>query len=184
MESVFHFVSENSVLLLNGSFVQSASAVRYKFREPLFVTVLPLDAMYLPYTIEILGGKAVTNENLAICCDMGDGHYYIELLRRSAYVYSPEAVATAAESAQSAGLPAKLLEFVRDGNYSAARALLTTELSDSVSDGALSDFFEGVIKVRENNFTQQKGYLLIKNDGTAARCDIIMKNGLIENIVL
>ncbi len=180
MESVYHFIAENSVLLLNGSFVQSAQSVRYSSNEPLFVTVLPLEAMYLPYTAEILNGKALSNKSLAVCCDMGDGHFYIELKPRCAYVFSPQTPV----SVPSASAPAQLLAFVREGNFSAARSMLTSELSDSISDEALADFFDGVIAVRENTFTPQKGYLLVKSDGTAPRCDIAMRGGLIENIVL
>lgn len=182
MESVFHFVMQNSVLLLNGSFVQSATAVRYNDDDPLFVTVLPLEAVYLPYTVEFLGGRAVTNQNLAVCCAMGDHHYYIELLPRSAYVYSHSPERQIAP--QPLSVPMQLLHFLRESNFAAARSLLTPSLSDTVSDEALADFFDGVRFIRENTFTPQKGYLLIKNDGTAPRCEITMRNGRIENIVI
>jgi hypothetical protein len=181
MESVYHFVSENSVLLLNGSFVQSAAAVRYEKNEPLFVTVLPLNATYLPYTVEILGGKAVTNAALAVCCAMEREHYYIELKQRSAYVFSPDAMPPV-QSAPS--LPAQLLRFVREQNYAAARLLLSPRLSETITDNALGDFFEGVIEVRENTFTPQKGWLLVKDDGTAPICDIEFADGRIDNVTV
>ena len=182
MESVLHFVCVDSVLLLNGSFVQSASSVRYPADEPLFVTVLPLDATYLPYTAEILGGKAVSNQNLALCCDMGNNHYYIELKPRSAYVYAQSRFRTAAPSI--ATVPAQLLDFVKSGNYAAARSMMTGELNESITDEALADFFEGVLAIRENVYTPARGYLLIKDDGTAPLCDIEIRNGRIENIVV
>lgn len=181
MESVLHFVVSGSVLLLNGSFVQSAAAVRYDSREPLFVTVLPLEAQYLPYTVEFVGGNAVTNTSLAVCRDMGEGHKYIELLPRSAYVYS---ASESRRAPASQSLPSQLLEFLRAGNIAAARSLLTPSLGESVSDEGLVAFFEGVEAIRENVFTAGGGYLLIKSDGTAPRCDITVKHGLIENIVL
>ena len=180
MESILHFHSENSVLLLNGSFVQSASTVRYDADEPLYVTVLPLEAAYLPYTALVLGGKAVTNTSLALCYSMGGGHYYIELKPRYAYVYSN---AVKHRASVSASVPARLLEFVREHNFTAARSLLCDSLSESVSDEAIADFFDGVISVRENIYTPEKGWLLIKSDLTAPRCDITLKNGLIENII-
>lgn len=180
MESVYHFVSYSSVLLLNGSFVQSAVSVRYNDSEPLFVTVLPLEAAYLPYTVEFLNGKAVTNSALALCCDMGEGHYYAELKPRCAYVYSPAPPAQAA----SGDPMAQFLGFVQSGNFTAARSMMCAELSESVSDEALADFFTGVACIRENVYTPEKGYLLIKQDGTAPRCDIALKNGLIENIII
>lgn len=181
METVLHFVSTGCVLLLNGSFVQSASTVRYESTEPLYVTVLPLEAMFLPYTVEILGGKATTNQNLVLCCDMGEGHYYIELKPRYAYVYSPSGNTNLHVSA---GVFSQLLEFVQKNNFAAARALMTESLSESVSDEGLSDFFDGVIAVRENVFTSERGYLLLKSDGTAQRCNVTYRNGRIENIVL
>lgn len=180
MENIFHFAVTDSVLLLNGSFVQSAASVRYDSDSPLFVTVLPLEAINLPYTVEILGGKAVTNGSLALCCDMGDGHYYIELKPRSAYVYSQSEQTPAAHYAS---VPAQFFAFVREGNFAAARSMMTGELSESLTDTAIRDFFEGVTAIRENNFTPRKGYLMIKDDGTAHVCDITLKGGLIENIV-
>lgn len=180
MECIYHFVSVGSVLLLNGSFVQSAVSVRYNADEPLFVTVLPLDAAYLPYTAELLNGKAVTNQSLAVCCDMGDGHYYVELKPRGAYVYSPQTRTVPIYS----DAVSQFLGFVQNKNYAAARSMMSGELSESVSDDALADFFNDVLYIRENIFTPQKGYLLIKQDGTAPRCEIEIKNGLIENIVI
>lgn len=179
MESVYHFVSPNSVLLLNGSFVQTAAAVRYEKSEPLFVTVLPLDAALLPYTVEIIAGKAVHNAALATCCDLGNEHYYIELRPRCAYVYSP---ANIPPVASAASVPAQLLAFVQSGNFAAARSMLSPALGESITDDALADFFEGVTAVRENTFTPQKGWLLLKDNGTASVCRIDFVNGLIENI--
>ncbi len=181
MESVLHIVSPHSVLLLNGSFVQSAAAVRYEQNEPLFVTVLPLDATFLSYTVELLGGKAVCNQSLVTCCDMGGGHHYIELKPRSAFVYAP-GIPPVVES--SVSVPAQLLRFVRDGNFDAARSMMTQSLRDSLSDEALSDFFDGVFAVRENVYTPQKGYLLLKTDGTATQCVFEMHGGLIENVTM
>ncbi len=180
MESVFHIVADDCVLLLNGSFVQSATSVRYEYNEPLYVTVLPLNAVHLPYTVEFLRGKAVTNKDLAICCDMGDGHLYIELKPRYAFVYTPNM----RYNEPHENLPSRLLGYVRGNNFAAARTMLTDTLGESVTNEALSEFFEGVTCVRENTFTPQKGYLLIKEDGTASRCDIVIKGGLIENIII
>ena len=180
MESVYHFVSENCVLLLNGSFVQTASSVRYASEDSLYVTVLPLEAVYLPYTVQIIGGKAVTNRSLAVCCDMGENHWYIELKPRYAYVYSQ----TISKATAPSSAPARLLEFIREGNYAGARTLMSEDLNKSVSDEALTDFFDGVTAVRENIYTPQKGWLLIRSDGKADRCDITVRGGLIENIVL
>ena len=179
MEYVLHFYFSDSVLLLNGSFVQSATAVRYESLEPLFVTVLPLSAAYIPYTVQIVDGKAVSNSDIAVCCDMGGGHRYIELKPRYAYVYSPSAPPTVKASVS---LASQLLDFVKEGNFSAARLLMTKKLSDTISDEALSDFFGGVIAVRENIYTPRKGHLLIKSDGTAPYCDVIMRDGLIDEI--
>ena len=168
------------MLLLNGSFVQTAAAVRYASDDPLYVTVLPLEAAYLPYTVEILNGKAVTNVSLTVCCDMGGGHRYIELKPRSAYVYSPASM----RASEPSSTPGQLLGYVRAGNFTAARSLMSDELAESVSDEALGEFFEDVPSVRENIYTPEKGWLLIKKDGTAQRCDIIVHGGLIENIVI
>ena len=62
--------------------------------------------------------------------------------------------------------------------------MMTGELNESITDEALADFFEGVLAIRENVYTPARGYLLIKDDGTAPLCDIEIRNGLIENIVV
>ena len=179
MEYVLHFYIKDSVLLLNGSFVQSATSVRYDSDDPLFVTVLPLSAAYLPYTVQIVDGKAVSNADLAVCCDMGGGHRYVELKPRYAYVYSPSSPSTVKTSVS---LPSQLLEFVKEGNFSAARLLMTKRLSEAISDEALREFFGGAVAVRENIYTPRKGYLLVKSDGTAPYCDVSMRDGLIDDI--
>lgn len=174
-------MTHDCVLLLNGSFVQTAASVRYDADEPLYVTVLPLDATYLPYTVELIDGKTVSPTPLVTCSDMGEGHRLIELALRSAYVYSPSASAV---PPPPPGALAQLLSFVHSGNFAAARAMMSPELSDSVTDSALADFFDGVVSVRENIYTSEGGYLLVRNDGTAARCEITVRGGLIENIVM
>lgn len=179
MEIVYHFVCDNSVLLLNGSFVERASAVRYEKDDPLYVTVLPLSAAFLPYTVMLMGGKARSNENLALCCDLGGGHVFVELKPRYAYVYCPDERLIPALPAST---PARLLSLVREKNFEAARALLSPALSETLTDAALSDFFEGVVAIRENTFTHEKGWLMLKEDGTAEHCTIILANGQIENI--
>ncbi|MDE7394570.1 MAG: hypothetical protein K2M95_00405, partial [Clostridiales bacterium] len=133
MEILYHFVYDNSVLLLNGSFVQYANAVRYTAEDPLFVTVLPLSAAFLPYTVELLDGKARSNENLALCCDMKGGHKYVELKPRYAYVYSPNEKFTPAPSSST---PARFLSLVREGKFEAARLLRSPSLSETLTDGA------------------------------------------------
>ena len=179
MEYVLHFYFSDSVLLLNGSFVQSATSVRYESLDPLYVTVLPLSAAYLPYTVQIVDGRAVSNSDLAVCCDMGGGHRYIELKPRYAFVYSPYSPPAVKASAS---LPSQLLDFIRAGNFSAARTLMTPKLNNAISDEALSSFFDGVIAVRENIYTPRKGYLLVKSDGTAPYCEVSLKDGLIDDI--
>ena len=179
MEIVYHFVCENSVLLLNGSFVERATAVRYNAEDPLYVTVLPLSAAFLPYTVQLMGGKARSNETLALCCDLGGGHAYVELKPRYAYVYSPSERLSPMAPAST---PARLLSLVREGNAEAARTLLSPTLSETLTDAALADFFEGVVAIRENTFTPQKGWLMLKEDGTADFCTITLSNGQIENI--
>ena len=180
MEKVYHIEVQNSVLLLNGSFVQSAHTVRYAHNEPLFITVLPLDAAFLPYTAEILDGKAVCNGTLARCCSLGDGHVFIELRPRSAFVYTPGTPLPVLPDST----PAQLLSFVQSGNMTAARSLLTSSLDGSLTDEGLRDFFQGVAGVRENVFTPRKGWLLLRDDGTAQICDIKFEGGRIDDIIM
>ncbi len=178
MEIVYHIVNTDSVLLLNGGFVQSAPVVRYDSDEPLYITVLPLSAVYIPYTVSLLGGTPRANAPLVLSASLGDGHYYAELLPRHAYVYSP----VQTQQKAPANLPERLLSFVQNQNFDAARALLTPSLSDSLSNDALADFFENVCAIRENKFTEKGGWLLLKQNAAADLCNITFLNQQIDNI--
>ena len=54
-----------SVFLLNGVFSECLKPFLYPINEALYITVLPLEAQLLPYTIKTIGAKALCNPSLA-----------------------------------------------------------------------------------------------------------------------
>lgn len=179
MELIYHIKTEvNAVFLLNGSFVESAEKVIYRDSEPLYITVLPLEALYLPYTVKLTDGKAITNESLTDSFSLGKGHFYVILKARYNYVYSPE---RQSEPIVESGIVPKFFKNIRDKRFGLARECLTHELSASVDDGALTEFFADYVAAIENVYTPAKGWFLLKKEGDASVCDIKIRSGLIDN---
>lgn len=180
MEIMLHIKSEvNAVLLVNGTFVERADAVRCNSAEPVYLTLLPLEAIYLPYTVKLLGAKPLTNTALCSVYDVGGDRFLVRLKGRYNYVYSP---ASAASEHGETGLVPRFFRAVKDGSFAAARACMTNELSATVSDEALADFFEEYCDVAENVYTSEGGWFLLKKDGQGARFTVQMRSGLIDNI--
>jgi len=74
------------VFLLNGTFSEKADGFLYPKKEPLYITVLPLNAYLLPYTVKLLGAKTLENESLCASFSRGD-KTYIKLIPRYNNIY-------------------------------------------------------------------------------------------------
>ena len=174
MESEFTVTAGfETVYLINGAFAENP-VFRFDPDEVLYITVLPLSAHLLPYTVKIVSGTVRSNRELAVCARLGGG-YFVRFMPRYAYMYG------AGRQAQADGggsVPARFFALVKEGRLPEARALMTKELSSSVTDADLSAFFDGYTAAIEN---AGKVYLLDENSvGTEYR--FALSASLIDNI--
>lgn len=185
MEIFYHFdCSMRAVFLVNGVFFENISKLKSEFADSLYITVLPLDALYLPYTVRIGGGEVFANDSLTTLYRLRDNRYYVRLLPRLNYVYTPRKH----EAPPKKNSPAlRLFTAVKQKETAEARALLTPALSASVDDNSLLGFFDGYRDMVENdNYVggHSDSFFLIPEEEkeTAAFFKIDYVNGLIDNL--
>lgn len=161
------------VMLINGAFNEKPTPVTYPSSSPLYVTLLPLKALLLPYTVKLLGGKPMCNTELARSCEITADRFVIGFAERHNYVYSPKAT----EEPPLRGLPPRLFALVKAGEFDAARKLMTRELAESVDDAAIAEFFAPYSDIIENPYSDISAtHFLIhkdsaKGDGFVFTCD-------------
>ena len=166
------------VTMLNGAFNERPAPLSYPTDAPLYVTLLPLRAMLLPYTVRLLGGRVTANRELAECFGIGADRYIATFAERHNYVYSPVVMPPAT------GLPEKLLRLIKAGDLPAARALMTPDLSASVSDEAITEFFAPYSGITENPYRDLPAthYLSPVSGGNATGFIFKTSGGLISDI--
>ena len=148
------------VYLVNGAFREQADSIVYPADSALYITLLPLKATLLPYTVKIVGAEIINNIELAEVFEFSPDHLLIKFKQRHNYVYTASMSQTLA---QEKGTAVQLFNFVKRGEIQNARRLMTRELSDSIDDEALSTFFEPYSTILENKFTDLEGsYYLIE----------------------
>lgn len=174
MEAVFTVTADfDAVYLINGAFVETP-VFRFDPHDVLYVTVLPLESHLLPYTVKIVLGCAQNNADLAVCARLGED-YYIRFLPRYAYAYDAH---KKPDLPTGSSVPCRFFELVKAGNLIPARAMMTDELSKSVTDDDLSAFFDGYTALLEN---AGRFYLLDENRvGVPFR--FTLTDGRIDNI--
>lgn len=136
------------VMLLNGAFNEKPMPLAYPAASPLYVTLLPLRAWLLPYTVKLLSGKALCNTELTSVCEAAADRYIVSFAERHNYVYSP--AAPHAEPPRS--LPEKLLASIKSGDIAGARSLMTADLEGTVTDEGITEFFAPYSGVVENPY--------------------------------
>lgn len=151
------------VYLINGAFNECPKAVQYPAMSPLYVTLLPLKAMLLPYTVKLLAGKAVSNGELAECYEVAADHYAAVFKERHNYVYSPAHITSAVSEK---GLAPAFYRAVKSGDLDSARRIMTKELSESIDDESLSAFFAPYCNIVENRFADLSGGFFLINKST------------------
>lgn len=184
METLYFFECEfPAVFLVNGVFFPSLTRLKAEPNDSLYITVLPLDAVYLPYTVRIGGGAVYANAALTVFYRLKGERYLVRLLPRFNYVYTP--VRHDGPKTDESKVK-KLFDAISRRDVSSARALLTPELSASVDDNSLLAFFDGYCDLVENNGyvtgVANSFFLIPTSDGEAALFRAEYKNGLIDNI--
>lgn len=169
------------VYLVNGSFRDTLNVVEYASDSPLYITVFPLKAMLLPYTVKLLAGRIMNNHDLADSFEVSESCFTVRLKERHNYVYSP--VSPHAAQVPSGVVPA-FWKAVKSGELTDARRLLTKELSDSVDDDSLTAFFAPYSDIVPNTFPDiDCSYFLINTEtGKSEPYSFQIVNGHIADI--
>ncbi len=184
MEVFYHFECFfPAVFTVNGVFFESITKLKAEPSDSLFITVFPLDAVYLPYTVRLGGGEAFANAALTKIVRLRENRFLVRFLPRFNYVYSP----VRHEPANRNGSVVKrLFEAVKERDLTAARSLLTEELSASVDDNSLLEFFDGYEDMVDNNgyvSACKDSFFLVPESGKVAELfKVRLKNGLIDNL--
>ncbi|MCI8435915.1 MAG: hypothetical protein HFK10_08205 [Clostridia bacterium] len=174
MDMLYHITADfPAVFSINGVFFEDAGEIEYTADGVLYVTVFPLDAVYNPYTVKLSGGRVYANEKQTVVYRLPDAHVYVRMKPRYNYVYAAKETPQEARS-----LSERFFRAVTSGNVKAARAMLTAELSASVTDAALSGFFDGFTDLVENG----GNVYLIDADGNGSRYEFRLRSGLIDDI--
>ena len=182
MEITYHIKAVfRCVYLLNGAFVEKADNFTYSGDEPLYITVLPLNAHHLPYTVKVSGFGALSNEHLISIYRLPENNCYIKLAARYNYVYSTEH----RETPDKLGFVEGFFLDVRHGNLVSARAKMTDNLSKTIDDTALRAFFDDYTDIIENTVGKKlpDSYFLIDKSDKGVLFRFEIKDGLIDDII-
>ena len=139
------FARYDTVYLVNGVFVENGK-VYAREGEVTYVTVLPLSAVLLPYTVRLLGDKVSCNENLCYSVKKSEREICVYFQPRYNYVYTPSEKFCPPSSAVS-----DFFHAVKQRSCKKARSFLTASLSSSVTDDNLIAFFDGYDDIIEGD---------------------------------
>jgi len=173
----------STVYLLNGTFSENADSFLYPAATPLYITVLPLSAHLLPYTVKTLGAKCLENENLCAAFS-ADGAIHIKLLPRYNYIYTAQKQGITA----NASIPEKFFYAVKQNNLDLAKKYMSIGLTETIDNESLTAFFNdytAIIKSTnqsKNPHQQGEGFYLINEERQGTLFNFEMFDGLIDNI--
>ena len=144
--------------------------IRVRDDSVAYLTVLPLDAEFIPYTVKLIGPKAASNSALALSVRTGEREYALALGKRY-HVYSSE----------HRNLPddpcRKFFYYVKGRHFSLAFDLLG-DISPRPGEAELSKFFEDytdIIRLKDR-------YYVVDGSGVGHRCEFTVSGGKIDNI--
>ena len=182
------------VFFLNGAFAESANGFNYPADTPIYITVMPLEAHLLPYTIKMLEATALNNQNL-VASFLFEDKIFIKMMPRYNYIYENSGAIKAGATA-SASVAEKLFWAVKQQDFVLAKSLCTEGLLNTIDEGGLSAFFEpftailkdefGIEKLEKdilNNYALGEPYYLIDNNHNATILYFELQDKLIDNIV-
>lgn len=168
-----------TVYLINGVFTEGTGKIAVDDEEVYFVTVLPLSAAFLPYTVKLTAMKVRSNPELARLYALPSGDTLLRLLPRYAYVYSPAPRPFPEQSALP--VPA-FFRAVKNGDFTEARRYLTAGLSSAADDETLAAFFDGYTEIFPDPENAPDVFYLSGDDGTATGFRFRIRSGLIDDV--
>lgn len=163
-----------AVFTVNGSFTEAKRALSLRRDEVYFITVFPLEASLLPYTVKITNMRVCNNSNLAVLCQLNKNEYLLRLQPRYGYVFAP----STNKQTDDDDIAVRFFRLIKGDELATARTLLSETLSKSISDGALSDFFDGF----DDIYFDGKEYFLIDTSGKSHRYSFEIKHNLIDDV--
>ena len=184
MNIVLHFeASFDAVYSINGVFIEKPDNIRYEDGQALYVTVYPLKAMHLPYTVKMIGGRIVTNKELCSSYALPRDNFFIKLKPRLNYVYSPITHMPLSDNVN--GTVYRFFGLIKNGNIAEARHMMTSALNSSIADTDINDFFEGFVEIIPNKFYEdadENTYFLVDKSGKCDLYKFVILDGAIDNI--
>ena len=166
-----------SIFLINGKLSEDGRIV-FGINEVVYITVLPLEAVLLPYTVKMVGHRIKSNGDLAACYSLGDGDYYLKLLPRHNFVYN---VGDSKKEKAGLSIIEKFFNFVSKGKLALARECLSDDLSYSIDDEDLKAFFDEYTDLVKGENSGE--YYLIKKGGKGVLYWFNIVDGVIDNIM-
>lgn len=136
-----------------------------------YFTVLPLDAVFLPYTVKVVGCAPVSNQRLCARVVV-DNRTFLLFTKRYNYVFSPSAF-------EEDNRLSCLLGLIKQRRFAEARQRLTPSLSSAVSDETLVAFFEKFEFAVAIGGTE---FLLASSSGNGSIVNVVEKDHLIDDI--
>ena len=181
MEStMFLKFAGDAVFTANGVFLENNSCIRYKHKEAVYVTVFPLNPALLPYTVKFTGCEAFPDCGLERVVTLCQNRYLALFSQRYSYVFSQN------RCFPSDCNPAdRFFCSVKAGDTQKARSFMTRELSSSVGDDALAEFFapyKAIVKDERFLSEGDGAFLLIDEKNDAHPVTLSLKNNLIDDI--
>ena len=138
-----------------------------------YITVFPLNAVYLPYTVKTVGNRVYSNKDLCLFVNSARESFLL-FCKRYSYVYAPTPFC------EENGIVGEFFSYVKQNKADKARALLCRELDKSVSDEALFGFFEKYEYIVKSE--DKDKWILATKQGEGDTFTFIIKNGFIEEI--
>lgn len=167
-----------AVYMINGAFYEGGT-IKYCDNTVVYITVLPLDALLLPYTVKLLGARVTSNRALCRAYRLGQNEYCLKFKKRYNFVYSPQNDETPEPPSSTVE---KFFRLIKEDKTAEARALMSRELSDSIDNASLKAFFDGYEDITEDKRRSDSFYLIDDKD-CGFRYRFAVKNGLIDDIV-
>lgn len=168
----------DTVFLINGKLFESGEII-YGEKEVVYITVLPLSALMLPYTVKMVGGSVKSNLELVKCYSLESDKFFIRFSPRYSFVYSVPVPKTPGDVWDIAE---KFFNAVVEKKTDEARRCLTGELNAGIDDKSLLSFFDGFKDLIAHDAARGLYYLIDqKNHGVLY--NFVLKNGTIDNIM-
>ena len=178
--TLFLKFAEQAAFTANGVFLENNSCVKFRKCESVYVTVFPLNPALLPYTVKFCGFTPTPCGGLVNVVMLDECRALALFEKRFGYVFSPR------EKCPCDCSPVgDFFSCVKKGDYAAARKYMTSELSSSVEDAALGEFFSPYkAVVRDDNFVSggDGAFLLVDEQNSAHPVSLSLKNNLIDDI--